>query len=65
MVRKHHPSDYNERVFIDSDSIGIIFTRLGWHNPQQQFPEVKSPKWAIVLKKRRSNVYGGATQIHL
>ncbi|MGF1752239.1 type II secretion system minor pseudopilin GspJ [Vibrio makurazakiensis] len=23
---------------LDSDTKGVMFTRLGWHNPQQQFP---------------------------
>jgi general secretion pathway protein J len=27
-----------QEYLLDSDTIGVMFTRLGWHNPQQQFP---------------------------
>jgi len=35
---------------LDSDQKGVLFTRLGWHNPQQQFPRGEVTKVAYLLK---------------
>lgn len=41
---RNNGEEASSRVFwwsnglIDSDSYGALFTRLGWHNPQQMFP---------------------------
>ena len=40
-----------KEYLLDSDSIGIIFTRLGWHNPQQQFPRGEVTKVGYRLKE--------------
>ncbi|PMH46029.1 type II secretion system protein GspJ [Vibrio sp. 10N.286.49.B3] len=29
---------YWQDYLLESDTKGVLFTRLGWHNPQQQFP---------------------------
>ncbi len=29
---------YWQQYLLDSDTKGVMFSRLGWHNPQQQFP---------------------------
>ncbi|MGL6260647.1 type II secretion system minor pseudopilin GspJ [Vibrio sp. WXL103] len=29
---------YWQDYLLDSDTKGLVFTRLGWHNPEQQFP---------------------------
>jgi len=34
---------------LGSDQKGIVFTRLGWHNPQQQFPRGETTKVAYRL----------------
>ncbi len=53
-------SDY----LLDSDAKGVMFARLGWHNPlNSNFHVVKSRKWAIALKMKCCNVCGGDTQI--
>ncbi|MGP8308096.1 type II secretion system minor pseudopilin GspJ [Vibrio sp. YIC-376] len=44
-------SDY----LLDSDAKGVMFARLGWHNPQQQFPRGEVTKVGYRLK-------GGALQ---
>lgn len=35
---------------LDSDSKGVLFVRLGWHNPQQQFPRGEVAKVGYRLK---------------
>lgn len=35
---------------VGSEQKGIVFTRLGWHNPQQQFPRGEITKVAYRLK---------------
>ncbi|MFM2588521.1 type II secretion system minor pseudopilin GspJ [Vibrio sp. TBV020] len=35
---------------LDSDAKGIMFTRLGWHNPQQQFPRGEISKVGYRIK---------------
>ncbi len=35
---------------LGSEQKGIVFTRLGWHNPQQQFPRGEVSKVAYTLK---------------
>lgn len=35
---------------LDSDTKGVMFTRLGWHNPQQQFPRGEVTKVGYRLK---------------
>ncbi|WP_295900357.1 type II secretion system minor pseudopilin GspJ [uncultured Vibrio sp.] len=35
---------------IESDSKGVLFTRLGWHNPQQQFPRGEIVKVGYRIK---------------
>ncbi|MGT0149785.1 type II secretion system minor pseudopilin GspJ [Vibrio metschnikovii] len=35
---------------LDSDEKGVLFTRLGWHNPQQQFPRGEVLKVGYRLK---------------
>lgn len=40
-----------KEYLLDSDSIGIVFTRLGWHNPQQQFPRGEVTKVGYRLKE--------------
>ncbi|ELE8120720.1 type II secretion system minor pseudopilin GspJ [Vibrio fluvialis] len=39
-------SDY----LLDSDSKGVLFVRLGWHNPQQQFPRGEVAKVGYRIK---------------
>jgi general secretion pathway protein J len=39
-------SDY----LLDSDAKGVMFARLGWHNPQQQFPRGEVTKVGYRLK---------------
>ncbi|CAM3024846.1 type II secretion system minor pseudopilin GspJ [Vibrio mytili] len=39
-------SDY----LLDSDAKGIMFARLGWHNPQQQFPRGEVTKVGYRIK---------------
>ncbi|MEZ9231597.1 type II secretion system minor pseudopilin GspJ [Vibrio amylolyticus] len=36
---------------IESDSRGVLFTRLGWHNPQQQFPRGEVVKVGYRIKE--------------
>ncbi|MDF2153990.1 type II secretion system minor pseudopilin GspJ [Vibrio sp. CAU 1672] len=40
-------SDY----LLDSDAKGLMFARLGWHNPQQQFPRGEVTKVGYRLKE--------------
>ena len=40
-----------KEYLLDSDSIGIMFTRLGWHNPQQQFPRGEVTKVGYRIKE--------------
>lgn len=40
-------SDY----LLDSDAKGVMFARLGWHNPQQQFPRGEVTKVGYRLKR--------------
>ncbi|ENN2392500.1 type II secretion system minor pseudopilin GspJ [Vibrio alginolyticus] len=40
-------SDY----LLDSDTKGLMFARLGWHNPQQQFPRGEVTKVGYRLKE--------------
>lgn len=35
---------------LDSDAKGVMFTRLGWHNPQQQFPRGEVSKVGYRIK---------------
>ncbi|KGK10043.1 type II secretion system minor pseudopilin GspJ [Vibrio navarrensis] len=35
---------------LDSDSKGVMFARLGWHNPQQQFPRGEVTKVGYRIK---------------
>ncbi|RTZ14593.1 type II secretion system protein GspJ [Vibrio aquaticus] len=35
---------------LDSDTKGVMFTRLGWHNPQQQFPRGEVSKVGYRIK---------------
>ena len=35
---------------LESDSKGLLFTRLGWHNPQQQFPRGEIVKVGYRMK---------------
>ncbi len=44
-----HWADY----LLDSDSKGIMFARLGWHNPQQQFPRGEVTKVGYRIKDER------------
>lgn len=44
-----HWADY----LLDSDSKGILFARLGWHNPQQQFPRGEVTKVGYRIKDER------------
>jgi general secretion pathway protein J len=37
-------------ALLDSDQKGIIFTRLGWSNPQQQFPRGEVVKVAYRIR---------------
>ncbi|PHJ42122.1 type II secretion system minor pseudopilin GspJ [Vibrio sp. PID17_43] len=39
-------SDY----LLDSDAKGVMFTRVGWHNPQQQFPRGEVTKVGYRIK---------------
>ncbi|GLT20380.1 type II secretion system protein GspJ [Vibrio zhanjiangensis] len=39
-----------KEYLIDSDAKGIMFTRLGWHNPQQQFPRGEISKVGYRIK---------------
>ncbi|HHP0583547.1 TPA: type II secretion system minor pseudopilin GspJ, partial [Vibrio harveyi] len=39
-------SDY----LLDSDAKGVMFARLGWHNPQQQFPRGEVTKVGYRIK---------------
>lgn len=41
-----HWQDY----LLDSDAKGVMFTRLGWHNPQQQFPRGEVSKVGYRIK---------------
>ncbi|TXY16015.1 type II secretion system minor pseudopilin GspJ [Vibrio mimicus] len=38
---------------LDSDQHGLLFTRLGWHNPQQQFPRGEVVKVGYRLYENR------------
>ncbi|WP_154115148.1 type II secretion system minor pseudopilin GspJ [Vibrio cincinnatiensis] len=38
---------------LDSDTKGLRFTRLGWHNPQQQFPRGEVLKVGYRIKDQR------------
>lgn len=40
-----------KEYLLDSDSVGIMFTRLGWHNPQQQFPRGEVTKVGYRIKE--------------
>lgn len=40
-----------KEYLLDSDGVGIIFTRLGWHNPQQQFPRGEVTKVGYRIKE--------------
>ena len=40
-----------QEYLLDSDSIGVMFTRLGWHNPQQQFPRGEVTKVGYRIKE--------------
>ncbi|WP_165310028.1 type II secretion system minor pseudopilin GspJ [Vibrio ziniensis] len=35
---------------LDSEQYGVVFTRLGWHNPQQQFPRGEITKVAYRIR---------------
>ncbi|WP_428809634.1 type II secretion system minor pseudopilin GspJ [Vibrio lamellibrachiae] len=37
---------------LESDSKGVLFTRLGWHNPQQQFPRGEIIKVGYRIKDK-------------
>jgi general secretion pathway protein J len=37
---------------LESDSKGVLFTRLGWHNPQQQFPRGEIVKVGYRVKEK-------------
>ncbi|MBN3574751.1 type II secretion system minor pseudopilin GspJ [Vibrio neptunius] len=39
-----------KEYLLDSDANGILFTRLGWHNPQQQFPRGEVSKVGYRIK---------------
>ncbi|MCG9680905.1 type II secretion system minor pseudopilin GspJ [Vibrio sp. Isolate23] len=39
-----------KEYLLDSDAKGIMFTRLGWHNPQQQFPRGEISKVGYRIK---------------
>ncbi|RSD32824.1 type II secretion system minor pseudopilin GspJ [Vibrio pectenicida] len=39
-----------QEYLLDSDGKGIMFTRLGWHNPQQQFPRGEISKVGYRIK---------------
>lgn len=39
-----------KEYLLDSDANGIMFTRLGWHNPQQQFPRGEVSKVGYRIK---------------
>lgn len=41
-----------QEYLLDSDSKGVLFTRLGWHNPQQQFPRGEVLKVGYRLKNQ-------------
>ncbi len=41
---------FKGEYLLDSDSVGILFTRLGWHNPQQQFPRGEVTKVGYRIK---------------
>ncbi|MGL4223705.1 MAG: type II secretion system minor pseudopilin GspJ [Vibrio sp.] len=38
---------------LDSDQHGLLFTRLGWHNPQQQFPRGEVAKVGYRIYEQR------------
>lgn len=38
---------------LDSDQHGLLFVRLGWHNPQQQFPRGEVAKVGYRLFENR------------
>ncbi|MBU2896805.1 type II secretion system minor pseudopilin GspJ [Vibrio hepatarius] len=40
-----------KEYLLDSDAKGIMFTRLGWHNPQQQFPRGEISKVGYRIKE--------------
>ncbi|MEZ9563716.1 type II secretion system minor pseudopilin GspJ [Vibrio artabrorum] len=40
-----------KEYLLDSDGVGILFTRLGWHNPQQQFPRGEVTKVGYRIKE--------------
>lgn len=40
-----------QEYLLDSDAKGVMFTRLGWHNPQQQFPRGEVTKVGYRLKE--------------
>ncbi len=40
-----------QEYLLDSDTIGVMFTRLGWHNPQQQFPRGEVTKVGYRIKE--------------
>nr|WP_260260140.1 type II secretion system minor pseudopilin GspJ [Vibrio intestinalis] len=41
---------YWQDYLLDSDSKGVLFSRLGWHNPQQQFPRGEVTKVGYRVK---------------
>lgn len=53
---RHNGDEPGEQMLLwsdylnDSDSKGVLFTRLGWHNPQQQFPRGEVAKVGYRLK---------------
>jgi general secretion pathway protein J len=40
-----------QEYLLDSDTVGVMFTRLGWHNPQQQFPRGEVTKVGYRIKE--------------
>ncbi|NOH96150.1 type II secretion system protein GspJ [Vibrio sp. 99-70-13A1] len=42
----------SQPYLLDSDSNGVMFTRLGWHNPQQQFPRGEVTKVGYRIKEK-------------
>ncbi|MDK9737801.1 type II secretion system minor pseudopilin GspJ [Vibrio sp. D404a] len=40
-----------QEYLLDSDTLGVMFTRLGWHNPQQQFPRGEVTKVGYRIKE--------------
>lgn len=42
-----------KQSLLDSDRFGLLFARLGWHNPQQQFPRGEVAKVGYRLVEQR------------